>query len=301
MINVTFLGTSSMVPTTTRNVPATYLEYKGEGILIDCGEGAQRQMSIAGISRSKVKKILITHWHADHTAGLLGLLQTINNRDNPFVLHIIGPVGTKAYLDHMMKATVFDNQLELNVEEFDCPDVTTVYENQEYFIQAANLQHGPPCLGFSFIEKDRRRMKVKKLEELGIPPGPIYAKLQKGNNVMVNGKKVLAEDVTSIVSGKKLTLITDTVFCQNAVALAQEADTLICEATYAQEHEQKAEEHNHMTSTQAAQIASMANVGNMYLFHFSQRYTSTREILEDAKDVFENTTIANDFMKMKVQ
>ena len=108
MINITILGTSSMVPTKDRNVQSIYLDYNGEGILFDCGEGTQRQMNIAGINRTKVKKILITHWHGDHVSGLIGLIQTLGNSKYASKLEIYGPKGTKRFMNNLLNSCVFE-------------------------------------------------------------------------------------------------------------------------------------------------------------------------------------------------
>jgi ribonuclease Z len=301
MIACTFLGTSSMVPTKERNVSGIYLEYEGEGILIDCGEGTQRQMNIAGINRNKVKKVLLSHWHADHMAGLLGLIQTIGNKDKDVHLDVYGPRGSVEYFGHMMKSSVFDQQLDIVVHEAKAKKPELICSTSRYEIWAVELEHGIPTLGFAFIEKDRRRMKVKRLEEMGIPPGPIYAKLQAGKDVEHRGKMIKSTDVTTIVHGKKIAFIADTAFCPQAVELAKEADVMIAEATFAASEEEKAHQYNHMTAGQSAQLASLANAKKLYLTHFSQRYTSLADIREEAQAVFPDTELASDFKVVKLK
>ena len=104
-IKITFLGTSSMVPTKQRNVQSIHLQYKGEVILVDCGEGTQRQMNIAGLNRLKVQRVLISHWHGDHVSGLIGLIQTMSEIDKPFTLHIYGPKGSKEKMNQHILLT----------------------------------------------------------------------------------------------------------------------------------------------------------------------------------------------------
>ncbi|MFW5747039.1 MAG: ribonuclease Z [Nanoarchaeota archaeon] len=305
MIRLVFLGTSSMVPTKERNVSGLYLEYEGEGILFDCGEGTQRQMNIAGINRNRVKKIFISHWHADHIAGILGLIQTIGNKDNEVHLDIYGPKDTRRRMEHLLETSIFDQQLDIDVHEFcldrNAPDpLVRICDMPRYEVWAAPLEHGMPVLGFRFVEKDRRRMRLKELEKLGIPPGPIYARLQKGHDAEFEGKIIESDKVTTIVKGKRIAIVSDTAFCQSAIALAEESDVLVCESTYAANDEEKAHQYRHMTSQQAAQIASMAGTRKLLLTHFSQRYTQLDDLLADAKAVFPETELANDFKTVRI-
>jgi len=299
-MKITILGTSSMVPTKERNVTAFHLDYNGEGLLFDCGEGTQRQMNIAGINRMNVRKIFITHWHADHTAGLLGLIQTLSNHDIRPKIDLYGPVESKKRVQHMLDSTYFDMQLELTIHEIEAKKQTVICDTEHYTVEALELEHGIPCLGFRFTQKDKRRIKVKEIEKLGISPGPILAQFQRGESVTIKGKKIEADDVTTIVRGKVLTYIPDTAFCQNAITLACESDLIISEATYAQKHEELAHNYNHMTSTQAAQIAALSNSKRLVLLHLSQRYKTYAELLEDAQAVFPASEVAFDFLEIKL-
>ncbi|MFT4312493.1 MAG: ribonuclease Z [Candidatus Woesearchaeota archaeon] len=296
-MQIIILGTSCMVPTKERNVSATYLEFEGEGMLFDCGEGTQRQMAIAGLSRQKVKKVFISHWHADHVAGLLGLIQTIGNLEKQR-LDIYGPVGTKERLDHLLAATYFDLLVDLQVHEISQKAI--VVQKKKYEIHADILEHGIPCVGFCFIEKERLRIDMQKAKALGLEQGPLLAELQQGKDVTHGKKTIRAKDVTFTVAPKKFAYIGDTVYCQQAVDLCQDADVAIIESTYAKEHENRAQEYFHLTSEQAAQIANAANVGALYLTHVSQRYKDATILEEQAKLYFENTKLAHDFMKIKL-
>lgn len=300
MLKIVFLGTSSMVPTKQRSPASVYIEQQGEGLLVDCGEGAQRQMNIVGIPRSKVKHIFITHWHADHTAGLIGLIQTLSNKDKDIMLTIHGPIGTKECMEHVIKSSVFDQQIHLDVHDHNCTTPHVIAQTKQFRIEAVNLHHSTRVLGYSFIQHDRRRVKVAELTKLGVPQGPLFARLQNGEDIEYKGKSISHQSVTTLVKGKKITLITDTLFCQQAIDLAQDAQLLICEATYAASHAELAHSHKHMTSEQAAQIASMANVKQLYLTHFSQRYKDLTQLHQDACDIFPNTQLANDLQVVKL-
>jgi ribonuclease Z len=314
-MEITILGTSCMVPTKDRNVQGIYVEYKGEGILFDCGEGTQRQMNIAGINRNKVRKIFLTHWHGDHVSGLVGLLQTISNSETQQKIVIFGPRETKERIAHLMKSVSFEeNRMDLEIREINPSGVVgsadnskgktfgveKIYEGEDYIIQAAYLDHKIPCLGYSLIEKDVRKINMAKAKKLGLKEGPLIGKLQAGLNVILKGQTIAADEVSHIQKGKKLCIVLDTLPCKNAYELAAEADILIAEAAYTSEMEEKSLEYKHMTTKQAALIATTANVKKLIITHFSQRYKTNKELEEDVKTFFPESQAAFDFMKIKL-
>jgi len=296
------LGTASMVPTKERNVTGVFLRYGFEGILFDCGEGTQRQMNITGLNRNKIRKILITHWHGDHVGGLIGLLQTMGNVDFRPRVDLYGPVGTKERMEHLIKSVIFDVRIDLQVHEIDAKPgtLTKVCENKRYKIMCAPMEHGVPCLGYSFIEKDRRRIKKSFLEKHNIPEGPHLAFLQEGKAITYKGKKLEVEEATSIVKGKKFVFITDTEPTDECVRLAKDAELLIMEATYESKLENKARQYKHTTAKEAGLIANKANVKKLLMTHFSQRYETVQELEEDAQTVFDQSFCAEDFMKIRL-
>ena len=300
-IKLTFLGTTCMVPTKERNATAIFLEYEEEGILFDCGEGTQRQMNIAGINRNKVRKIFISHWHGDHVAGLIGLLQTISNNENPQKISVFGPVETKERLNMMLKSVGFENdRLDLDVKEFNLKKPEIIFENEDYEVWSANLSHSVPCLGFSLVEKDVRRMNMMKAKKFGLSEGPYVGKLQKGQTVTFKGKKITPDEVSYIQKGKKLSIILDTIACENAVLLAKDANLLIAESAYTSDLEEKGLQYKHLTTKQAALIASQANVKELIITHFSQRNKTLKELEEEIKTFFKDSRAAFDLMKIKL-
>lgn len=296
-MQLTFLGTSAMVPTKERNHSAALISYGSEGILIDCGEGTQRQMKIAGIKPSKVTKILISHWHGDHVLGIPGLIQTLAKNEYDRVLEIYGPEETRERMKNMFKAFSFEDKIETKIHEI---TKKRFFEGNDFFLEALPLEHGITTLGFNFIEKDKKRIRVDVVRKFGIPDGPLLGKLQSGKGITFKGKKITPEQATYVVKGKKLSFIADTVPCNNALELAMDSDILVCEATYADDLKEKAAEYLHMTSKQAGLLANQAKAKKLILTHFSQRYKTMEEIESDAKDVFSNTICAYDFMKIKI-
>ncbi|HLG24641.1 MAG TPA: ribonuclease Z [Candidatus Nanoarchaeia archaeon] len=296
-MQITFLGTSSMVPTKDRNHTAVFLSYDTEGILLDCGEGTQRQFKIAGISLQKVTKILISHWHGDHVLGLPGLMQTLSSTDYDKKLQIYGPKETKKRIEKLFEAFVFDKKLDFEVHEI---SNGKFFENNDYILESYQLEHGVETLGFAFIEKDKRKVDMKKVRKFGVSQGPLVGKLQQGQSIEFKGKKISPDDVTFMEKGKKVSYVTDTVICNGCYKAAKDSDILICESTYSSKLMEKGEEYGHMTSKQAGMLANKSNVGKLVLMHFSARYKDTKELEEDAKDVFDNTVCAWDFMKLEL-
>ncbi|MBU1004246.1 MAG: ribonuclease Z [Nanoarchaeota archaeon] len=296
-MEVIFLGTSSMVPTKERNQSAVLIRYKNEGILVDCGEGTQRQFKQKGIPLTKITKILITHWHGDHVFGIPGVMSTLGASEYNRTLEIYGPKGTKKHIEAMFSAFVFDRRIKFEVKEI---SEGKFFENDEFYLETLPLEHGIITLGYNFIEKDIRHIDIKKVKKLGVPDGPLMGELQDNKEISFKGRKIKPEDVTYVEKGKKISVIADTIPCNNAVKLAENADLLICEATYSSKLEGKGEEYGHMTGKQAGMIANQANVKKLVLTHFSARYKTTQEVEEDAKDVFANCVAANDFMVFKV-
>jgi|SRR3989338_937560 len=296
-MEITFLGTSSMVPTENRNQSAILISYKGEGILVDCGEGTQRQLKIAKIPITKVTKILISHWHGDHTFGLPGLISTMGASNYHGVLEIYGPKGTKKKIEHMFDAFIFDRRVQLKITEI---SQGKFYEDDDFLLEALPLNHGIETFGYILIEKDRRRIELKKVKEFGIPEGPLLGKLQDGKSIDFKGKKISPDEATYIVKGKKIGIISDSSPCNNCDKIAQNADLLICESTYESTLEDKGEEYAHMTAKQAAEIANRANAKKLILTHFSARYKDIKHVEDDAKQIFDNSRAAWDLMRVEL-
>jgi len=298
MIEITFLGTSCMQPTKDRNQSGILLQYDQELILMDCGEGIQRQMRIAGIKPAKVTRVLISHWHGDHVFGLSGILSTmgIDMQNQEKTLYIYGPKGTKKYLKHLVQSFAGKNLVNFEVKEI---RKGVFYQNEKFLLKAQPLKHSQICLGFSFHEASKRKIMEAKAEKLGVS-GPLLGELQRGKAVVVNGKKILPDDVSYILPGKKVSYIADTVPCDGANMLAKDADVVISEGTHLDDIKEKAGKYLHLTVKDAALIASENNAKKLVITHLSQRYKEPSEVLAEAKMYFANSVVAEDFMKVKV-
>ncbi|MDO8628678.1 MAG: ribonuclease Z [Nanoarchaeota archaeon] len=292
-MKITFLGTSCMMPTPKRNHPAVVLSWEGENILLDCGENTQRQLRIAGIPPTAITKILLTHWHGDHVLGLPGLIQSMVGNNYARVLEIYGPKFTKKNVEHMLGGFALQgDKMKILVKEV---DAGIFFENRDFRLESLQVKHSVPCVAFAFQELPKRKMNLALLKKLGIPRGPLFGKLQRGEDVMFNGKKVLAKKATFLVPGKRIVYLTDTSLVDNCYVIAKNADVLVSESTYSKVDEEKAKEKLHLTAEQAALIAKKSKAKKLALMHFSQRYKDVSALEREAQKVFKHSQVMNDF------
>ncbi|MDO5827544.1 MAG: ribonuclease Z [Methanobrevibacter sp.] len=295
-MEIIFLGTSSAVPTLERNHPSIALRAFAEVMLFDCGEGTQRQLIEAKISPMKITKIFISHFHGDHILGLGGLIQSLGFRGREKDLDIYGPKGLQRIINAISNFGYFQINYNLNIHEI---DDGTIIETEEYAVECAKVEHNIPSYAYSIREKKKPLFLRKKAEELGIPPGPLYGKLHKGEEVEFEGRIIKPEQVLGEAKkGKKISYSGDTRPCEEMIRLARDSDILIHESTYEAEDHQRAVDNAHSTSVEAAEIAREANVNELVLTHISTRYTSDENILSEAQKVFKNTKVAKDYMKI---
>ncbi len=295
MFILKFLGTSCMKPTKDRNHFSLFITYKDKGFLVDCGEGTQRQLKIAGIKLSKINKILITHWHGDHVLGIPGLLQTMSASDYNEKLEIYGPKGTKERLDLAFRAFEFDNKLDIKVIEV----VEGInYEDESLIIESYPMKHSITCVAYSIKEKDKWKIDPSKIKALKLP-SLLVGKLQKGESLTYKGRKIKPRDTGKISPGQKIGIILDTSLNENCYKIANNVDILVCEAVYASNLDDKAEKYMHLTAKDAALIASKSSAKKLVLAHFSTRYKNTYDIEKDARDYFDNVISAEDFMEIR--
>lgn len=296
-IEITFLGTGSPIPTVRRNHPAIFLKYKDENILIDCGEGTQRQIRIAKLNACKITKVLITHWHADHVLGIPGLLQTIITNGYNRKLDIYGPKGTKKMIDRYLGLFV-KTGANLDLEVHEVGD-EVFFENKEFVLESSSMDHSCPVVGYSFTIKEKNRLDKEKLKKMNLPNSPLLADLVKGMKVEIEGKKVDGSKLVYKEPSRKVSFVLDTRFNKNAVELAKDSDLLICESTFSKEESEDALEKGHMTSIESAKVANQSKSKALALVHLSQRYEAVpKVILNEAKEVFENVIIPEDFDKI---
>jgi ribonuclease Z len=297
---ITFLGTSSAIPTKTRNHISVLLSYKNENILIDCGEGTQRQFRKADINPCQLTRLLITHFHGDHVFGIPGLFQTLGLNNYQKTLYVYGPKGTKEFIKKIYDTFIHTKKINTKIEEVS----GTFLETPDFKLNALALEHDSPTNGYVFEEKDKLRINKEKLKKLKLPNNSEIAKLAQGKNIKVNNKLIKSSDLTYIEKGKKISFIFDTKMCNNAKKLAKNSDLSVIEATFLENSEdgkEKANEYKHLTAAQAGRIAKEEKVKELILTHFSQRYEHKENmLLLEAKKFFKNTKISEDFLKVEV-
>ncbi|HEY9245674.1 MAG TPA: ribonuclease Z [Candidatus Methanoperedens sp.] len=299
MLRITFLGTGGTLPTVNRNPSAILINREGELILFDCGEGTQQQMMRARTGM-KLVSIFITHFHADHFLGIPGLIQTLSFNGRTERLEIYGPVWTK----HMVRllAELGFYRLGFSIDAHELEDGELI-DKGAYTIKAVATDHGIPSLGYVFEEKRRTgRFNREKAVIFGIPEGPLFSRLQKGQPVTVNGRTVMPSEVVGETRpGRKLVYSGDTRPCEAIEKESSGADVLIHDGTLADELKTWAVETKHSTSGEAALIAKKAGVKQLILTHISTRYSEdTESLFQDAKKVFGNVRLAEDLMEIEI-
>ena len=299
-LEITFLGTGSAVPTAKRNHTGILVKTPKETILIDCGEGIQRQFKIAKENASKLTHVLLTHWHADHALGIAGLLYSLSLNSYSKTLNIFGPSGTSNKLNLLQRVY---NKFKVNHKVHEIKS-KKVFESQDLLIEALPMKHhNTTTFAYSIILKDKIRLDKAKLKKLKLPNSPILKKLQEGKDIIhpETKKKIKASSVTYKQKGKKLSIILDTAVNQNTINISKSADLLICEASFSEKEEEKAKTHFHLTTKQAATIAKKSKCSSLILTHLSQKHEiHSSELLKEAKKVFKKTRLVKDFDKITI-
>jgi len=312
-VNITFLGTSSGVPTLTRNVSslALKLSQKAEVWLFDCGEGTQHQLIKSTIKSSQIRKIFITHMHGDHIYGLPGLLATLGLSGNSKGIDIYGPSNLKNFISSALKNSYCKISFPLKFFEVEnsAQTNTNLFEDELMEVKCASLKHRLPAFGYRVNEKDKPgQFNLEKAKKLNIPEGPIYGRLHSGQRVKLEDGRILngSDFCGEPRKGESFVYCTDTIFSKRAVELSKNVDLLVHESTFSDKDEEMAFEKLHSTTTMAAKTALLSNAKKLVLTHISPRYTPKSlvkpiDLLNEAKQIFPNTFLAKDFLTTKIR
>ncbi len=292
-----FIGTAGSAPTARRGLPATLVRRGGDRLLFDCGEGTQRQL-LRSIGLVDLEEIFLTHFHADHFLGLPGMLKTFGLRGREAPLTIYAPPGLRALFE-LLRPVIGGTPYEVTLVEL---EPNEPLERDGYLVAPYPVQHrDTTAFGYVLVEQDRPgRFDEERARELGVPEGPDFGRLQKGEAVTVDGRAVQPEEVLGEARrGRKLVITGDTMATDATRAMAHGADLLIHEATFTTEEADRAAETGHSTARDAAQLAAAAEVGMLALTHVSPRHPA-EALREEARAVFEATIVPRDFDRVEI-
>jgi ribonuclease Z len=291
-LDVLFLGTAGSSPSPRRGLPATLVRRGGDRLLVDCGEGTQRQL-MRSVGLIELEELLITHFHADHVLGLPGMLKTFALRQRERELTVYGPRGLRRLFE-LLQPVIGRLTFPLILVELEPNDEL---ERDGYRICAFDVDHGTDGLGYALVEEPRPGVfDPERARELGLTPGPDFGRLQRGEIVDgVRPDQVMGEERR----GRKLVLSGDTAPCDMTRLVAWEADVLVHEATFLDEDAERARETRHSTATGAAGLAAAAGVELLALTHLSPRY-SGGQVRDEARAVFDNVVVPRDFDRVEI-
>lgn len=300
MLSITFLGTGAATPTIERNVTGLAVQREGETLLFDCGEGNQRQMMRYGVGFS-FREIFFTHYHADHLLGVTGLLRTMGLQDRSAPVTLYGPKGAQRILGAAITLGIERNKFPIEIVEIMPGDRLA---RDDYEIVVFETEHRADTVGYALVEHTRLgRFNPERARELGIPEGPLWGQLHKGNTVTLADGRTLgpADLVGAPRPGRTLVYSGDTRPHFSVIEASRGADLLVHEATFGGDEMERARETGHSTAEEAARVALEAGVRRLVLTHISSRYSrDAAELLAEARAVFPETVIARDGMTIDV-
>lgn len=293
MIDLTLLGCGGSMPMPNRFLSSLLIGYKGRKILVDCGEGTQVSMKIAGTGFKSIDVICITHIHADHILGLPGLLATIGNSGREESVIIIGPEGIKEAVEGLMVITKY---LPYEVKIYESPSEKIEILDSLIEIDTLKTDHSSPCIAYSFYFKRSPRFSVEKAEENNVPK-VLWNRLQKNENEieyegrLYNKDMVLGEERKGI----KVSFVTDTRPIEEIKDFVYESDIFFCEGTYGDDNDyEKAVKNKHMTFREGALLAKESKAQKLVLTHFGTALVNPKDYINNASDIFENTILGED-------
>lgn len=297
------LGCGGMMPLPYRHLTSVLLRRKGDLFLFDCGEGTQVSLKRLNLKWKKIDAIFISHTHADHVTGLPGILMLNSQVERTEPLYIYGPPKVAEYIESSRRVLDMYINYPIIVKEITAPCV--VHQGEGFYVRAFPLQHTKTCVGYTLEELDRPgAFNPEKAKALGIKPGPLFGKLQRGEEITTeDGKVVKPSDVMGEKrSGRKFSFVTDTLYLPSIAKEVQGSDLLICEGMFSDDCADQAKEKKHMTARQAGTIARDSNSKRMALIHYSPRYTDKELplLLSQAREVYPGAELTRDRMVFEI-
>lgn len=303
MFDLTFLGTSASAPSIHRGLSAQLVSYRDMRFLVDCGEGTQRQILRSGTGFRRLNHILITHGHLDHMLGLAGLLSTFSRWEAMEKINIwAGRWALERISDLLYGVVLRGAKSAMNIELHEV-EAGILMESGRLRLTAFPVEHrGPDCFGYLFEETPRRPFLPEKAAALNLPAGPVRKLISNGETVSLpDGRVITPDDVLGPpVPGTRLAITGDCAKPKRLLRYVKGVDALVTEATYCENEKELARKFGHMTVQQAAELAREADVGHLYLTHFSRRYRE-RDLQEEAAQYFPRITIARDFDHFQIK
>ncbi|EUJ32109.1 metallo-beta-lactamase [Listeria floridensis FSL S10-1187] len=295
-----FLGTGAGVPSKGRNVTSialTMLNERNAIWLFDCGEATQHQVLHSQVKLSKIEKIFITHLHGDHIFGLPGLLSSRSFQGGESTLTVYGPKGIQNFIETSLKLSGTHLTYELKIEEIESE---LIFEDSFGKVTAMELDHGVQSFGYRIEEADKPgALDAERLIRDGVSPGPSFKILKEGGSLLLpDGRTINGNDyIGEPQKGRVLAIFGDTRSCKNENKLAYQADLIVHEATFEAEKGEMAAEYMHSTTAEAAELARDAEAKRLIITHISSRYDkeASLRLVEEAREIFQATDIANDF------
>ena len=296
MLNLQILGSGAATPTLSRGVTAQYLNFNERKILIDCGEGTQLQLRKFKVKFQRIQYIFISHLHGDHYLGLFGLLSSMHLLGRKTDIHIFAPPELEQIMELQFRLTYVKLNFNLIFHSVEVKEKTLMFEDNSIEVFAFPLKHRIPCYGYLFKEKKKERGIIKsKIDELKLSIAEIV-QLKRSNDVTRESGEVLnhLELTHEPAKEQSYAFCTDTKYIESLNEIVKDVDILYHEATFTHDLLDRAKATYHTTGKQAATLAKNANVKQLILGHFSQRYGDTSEIEQEAKIIFENTKCVRD-------
>jgi ribonuclease Z len=296
MFDLTFLGTSASVPSAERNHPGLLVEAGSQRLLVDCGEGTQRQLLRSGAGFRRLDRLLLTHGHLDHVLGIAGLLSTLRLQQSADIMRIYGSAGTLEVVARMLAGLWGKGKAPIPLEVVPLT-AGRVIDAGEFTIDCFPVRHRDTnSFGFSFESRVRRHLQPDRLSALGVPDGPVRKTLAEGRPVTLeDGRTIDPKDVLGPpAKRKKLVVVGDTETTEGLSEHIGDADVLVIEATFLDRDSAVARDYGHLTAAKAAELAAASNVKKLVLTHVSGRYLD-EDILAEAVRIFANSSVAADF------
>lgn len=292
-MKIIFLGTGAGMPSIQRNLPSIYINHSNEHWLWDCGEGTQTQLLKAGVSWMKINRIFITHFHADHFVGLIGLIQSMNLERRKEPLEIYGPEAER-FVDDIIDLGYWGVGFPVIAKNVDFERITEIVRGEGFSITAIPVKHSVPSVGYYFKEDDKVNIDIVKAKKFGVKPGPDVEWIKKSKQFMHEGKDVFWK-FAKPVKGRSVAYTGDTMIHEPFFEIVKGCNILVHDSTFAEESE-----HAHSTVVDAAKMSKKYKVEKLIATHISRRYKDPREIERLAKKYFRNSVVAYDLMRIEL-